>query len=85
MLGVLLSTLSELLDEPLNPVHLEREDVYKHFRFTCRASWISLTASRVGTNNTILLRWKWTGKRRGESLLLIPHKQPTRQKNSIDH
>jgi hypothetical protein len=30
--------------EPLpDIVYLQREDVYKHFRFTSRASWISLT------------------------------------------
>jgi hypothetical protein len=37
------STAAELLDEQPNIVNLQREDVYKHFRFTSRASWISLT------------------------------------------
>jgi hypothetical protein len=89
------STVAVLLDKQLNILHLQREDVYKHFRFTSRASWLSLTGLvlvpgailylsarqdvrflsvtvRIETNNFMQLKWKWTGKQRGESLLSHP-------------
>ncbi|KAI0303376.1 hypothetical protein B0F90DRAFT_1710527 [Multifurca ochricompacta] len=55
-----------------------REDVYKHFRFTSRASWISLTGLVLVPSALVYLsaqqdlKWKWSGKRRGESLLSHP-------------
>jgi len=51
-----------------------REDAYKHFRFTRRTTLISLTGF-VFVPGAIYylasqthLKYKWTGKRRGESL-----------------
>ncbi|KAI0262877.1 hypothetical protein BC834DRAFT_889407 [Gloeopeniophorella convolvens] len=55
-----------------------REDVYKHFRFTSRASWISLTGLVLVPSALVYLsaqqdlKWKWGGKRKGESLLTNP-------------
>ncbi|KAI9428704.1 hypothetical protein H4582DRAFT_2081631 [Lactarius indigo] len=55
-----------------------REDVYKHFRFTSRASWISLTGLVLVPSALLYfsaqqdLKWKWNGKLKGESLLSRP-------------
>ncbi|KAF8478930.1 hypothetical protein DFH94DRAFT_693318 [Russula ochroleuca] len=55
-----------------------REDVYKHFRFTSRASWISLTGMVLVPGALLYLsaqqdsKWNWTGKQKGESLLSRP-------------
>ncbi|KAI0287932.1 hypothetical protein BC826DRAFT_1041686 [Russula brevipes] len=55
-----------------------REDVYKHFRFTSRASWISFTGMVLVPGALIYLsaqqdrKWNWSGKRKGESLLSHP-------------
>ncbi|KAI0003228.1 hypothetical protein BJV74DRAFT_812337 [Russula compacta] len=55
-----------------------REDVYKHFRFTSRVSWISLTGLVLVPGAVLYLcaqqdlKWSWGGKRKGESLLSRP-------------
>ncbi|KAI0060899.1 hypothetical protein BV25DRAFT_1992693 [Artomyces pyxidatus] len=55
-----------------------REDVYKHFRFTSRASWISLTGlvfvpgALLWLSSRQDLKWSWRGKRKGESLYSVP-------------
>ncbi|ETW85559.1 hypothetical protein HETIRDRAFT_379576 [Heterobasidion irregulare TC 32-1] len=62
-----------------------REDVYKHFRFTSKASWISLTgllfipAGMVWFSAQQDLKWSFSGKRKGESLYRIapPAAEPT--------
>ncbi|KAF8496701.1 hypothetical protein F5888DRAFT_1803887 [Russula emetica] len=55
-----------------------REDVYKHFRFTSRASWISLTGMLLVPGALLYLsarqdlKWNWIGKQKGESLRSRP-------------
>ncbi|KAI0050017.1 hypothetical protein FA95DRAFT_1603870 [Auriscalpium vulgare] len=55
-----------------------REDVYKHFRFTSRLSWISLTGlvlvpgALLWTSSKTDLKWNWRGKLKGESLSTVP-------------
>jgi len=65
-------------DPAIERWNLMREDVYKHFRFTSRASWISLTGL-VFVPGALLwlsaqqdLKWNWVGKRKGESLYTTP-------------
>jgi len=51
-----------------------REDAYKHFRLTPRTAWISFAGLAlvpgaiywIAANTD--LRWRWGGKRKGESL-----------------
>ncbi|KAH9001759.1 hypothetical protein EDB92DRAFT_1939586 [Lactarius akahatsu] len=63
-----------------------REDVYKHFRFTSRASWISLTGLVLVPSALLYfsaqqdLKWKWNGKLKGESL----HSRPSQTVNSTE-
>ncbi|TFY82961.1 hypothetical protein EWM64_g1045 [Hericium alpestre] len=51
-----------------------REDVYKYFKFTRRATWFSLAgcvfvpAAIALASQQTDLRWSWPGKRKGESL-----------------
>jgi hypothetical protein len=62
------------LDPAIERWNRMREDAYKHFRFTRRTTLISLTGF-VFVPGAIYylasqthLKYKWTGKRRGESL-----------------
>lgn len=50
-------------------VHFQREDVYKHFRFTSRASWISLTGLVLVPG--ALLYWSAQQDVRGLSTSLV--------------
>ncbi|KAA1467232.1 hypothetical protein DENSPDRAFT_832226 [Dentipellis sp. KUC8613] len=57
-----------------------REGVYKHFRFTSRASWISISAvllipgSLIWISAQTDMKYDWTGKRKDESLYRSPSK-----------
>jgi hypothetical protein len=62
------------LDPAIERWNNMREDVYKHFRFTRRTSWIAfcgfvfVPSALFYIANSTDLKWRWTGKLKNESL-----------------
>ncbi|KIM65096.1 hypothetical protein SCLCIDRAFT_22902 [Scleroderma citrinum Foug A] len=63
------------LDPAIERWNLMREDAYKHFRFTRRTTFVALTgclfvpAAIYYLASQTHYTFKWTGKRKGESLV----------------
>ncbi|KAI0317769.1 hypothetical protein OF83DRAFT_1171722 [Amylostereum chailletii] len=55
-----------------------REDAYRHFRFTNKATWLALAGLVIVPSAIYTLassednKWNWTAKRKGQSLYRIP-------------